>query len=109
MNAKDMQKLVERLSDDCFEAHRGAFWWQEDAGIAVAFGNDGYASDPRAKGEVQAVRRLLDALGGEELAFATDAEDGYSWALACRLDRPGAVEVLEGLLWQVWLDLGTQM
>jgi hypothetical protein len=32
------------LAHDCGEAHRGAFWWDEEHRIAVVFGNDGLPS-----------------------------------------------------------------
>jgi hypothetical protein len=104
MDDATVGKIVDRLGDDCFEAHRGAFWWDEASRVAVAFGNDGYAQDVRARSEVAAVRRLLAEDGGEELAFATD-EDGYSWALACKLPAGLVPDVLEGILWLVWNEL----
>jgi hypothetical protein len=104
----DMQKLVDRLGDDCFEAHRGAFWWEKAKRVAVAFGNDGYRQDGRARLEVEALRRLLVHWGGKELGFATNSEDGYSWALACELTRKLTPHVVEGVLWRVWHDLSSQ-
>src|SRR5262245_9935949 len=102
MNAIDIQKIVDRIGGECFEAHRGAFWWHEDRRIAIAFGNDGYAQDERARLEVRALRELLPGLGGRELAFATESEGGYGWALACEIPEELGPENLEAALWSVW-------
>jgi hypothetical protein len=83
----DVQKIVDRVRDECFEAHRGAFWWDEGRRIAVAFGNDGHDGDGRARLEVEALRKFLHNLGGQELGFAT-AGDGYSWAHAWKPCSP---------------------
>jgi hypothetical protein len=104
----DMQKLVDRLASDCFEAHRGVFWWQQKKRVAVVFGNDGYRQDNRSRLEVEALRRLLAHWGGKELGFATDSETGYSWALACELTGKLTPHVVEGVLWRVWHDLSSQ-
>jgi hypothetical protein len=103
----DIQKIVERLGEEFFEAHRGAFWWEEGRCVAIVFGNDGYATDGRAKLEVEAARRLLGFLDGRELAFATDSV-GYSWALACQVGEPGAVNLLQATLWLAWNRLSAQ-
>jgi hypothetical protein len=108
MKGIDIQKIVDRLSDECFEAHRGAFWWNEEQQIAIAFGNDGYSTDGRAILEVEAVRRLLSAMDGKEIGFATSEEDGHGWALACELENAQGVELLEGMMWEVWGDLSKQ-
>jgi hypothetical protein len=104
----DMQKLVDRLGDDCFEAHRGGFWWDEKNRLAVVFGNDGYQNDERARGEVEAIRRLLAEFGGKEVGFATESEEGYSWALACELSDDLTPDVLEGIAWAAWNQLCRQ-
>jgi hypothetical protein len=104
----DMQALVDRLASDCFEAHRGSFWWDEKRRIAIAFGNDGYREDRRARLEVEAVRRLLAHWGGKELGFATESEFGYSWALACEVTSKVTPDIVEGVLWRAWDDLSTQ-
>jgi hypothetical protein len=100
----DLQAVVNRLGDECFEAHRGAFWWSKADRVAICFGNDGYAKDSRgrAKAEVEALRRFLAEYGGREVGFATEAEDGYSWALACVPPEGMGPEVLEGVLRQAW-------
>jgi hypothetical protein len=102
MDQKVMQKIAERLYEDCFEAHRGAFWWDERRRIAVAFGNDGWGVDVRAKREVETVRCLLAESGGKELGFATAGEEDYSWALVCELPDDLTPGVLEGVLWYAW-------
>lgn len=99
-NLIDIQKLVNRFGDDCFEAHRGAFWWDESKRIAIVFGNDGY-KERRAKEEVNAIRKLLKSSSGKELAFAT-TEDEYSWALACELGSSLTPRILSQRLWQAW-------
>src|SRR5262249_41018177 len=104
----DMGKIVSRLGDDCFEAHRGAFWWQEDRHVAIAFGNDGYSGDGRARAEVEALRHLIAEMGGKELGFATDPEDGYSWALAFELKGAGVVDVVEAFRWWAWNEVPRQ-
>jgi hypothetical protein len=97
-----MQALADRLGDDCFEAHRGAFWWDEGSRVAVAFGNDGYATeDNRAALEVAELRDMVAAAGGEEVGFATTA-DGYTWALACRLPAALTPEALEAAAWAAY-------
>jgi hypothetical protein len=102
MDQATMQKLVNRLGHDCFEAHRGAFWWDEGRRVAVAFGNDGFGGeDGRARFEVESLRELLRREGGKELAFAT-GDDGYTWALACALPGGLTPDVLEGVLWMAW-------
>jgi hypothetical protein len=99
----DIQGIVNRLSTECSEAHRGAFWWDEARRVAVAFGNDGYnGEDGRARREVEAVRQLLAESGGRELGFATDPEGGYSWALACELPASLSPDVLTQTLWVAW-------
>jgi hypothetical protein len=104
----DVQKIADRIAEECFEAHRGAFWWQEDRRIAVAFGNDGYAGEgSRAQVEVEALRGFLAHYGGREVGFAT-AADGYSWALACELPEEGVPEAMEAVLWAVWGEASAQ-
>jgi hypothetical protein len=108
MEGIDVQRIVDRIGDECFEAHRGAFWWDEARRIAVAFGNDGYAGDgSRARVEVEALRGFVDHYGGRELGFAT-AGDGYSWALACELPEDGSPDALEVILWAAWLEASSQ-
>jgi hypothetical protein len=98
-NGIPIQGIVERLSTGyCFEAHRGAFWWDKKMRIAIAFGNDGYTQDDRAKFEVECLHTLLQQWGSKELAFATDHEDGDSWALACELSVSLTPDFLEGCL-----------
>jgi hypothetical protein len=105
--AVPIQKVANRLYEDCHQAHRGAFWWDEGKRVAIAFGNDGYSSDPRSQGEVAALRVLLKEWGGIELGFATeDGEgEGYGWALACRCPSWLNPDVLEGTLWFAWNEL----
>lgn len=98
----DIRQIVERLSAECFEAHRGAFWWDEALRIAVVFGNDAFSSDPATEFEVAAVRRVLTDHGGKELVFATNSEDAYTWAIACELPDALAPEVLQDLMWHAW-------
>ncbi len=100
----DVQKIVDRLRGECFEVHRGAFWWDEGRRVAVAFGNDGYSTDEKARREVAAVRQLLVEQEGRELGFATDSEDGYCWALACELPADLDPAALESVLWDAWLS-----
>jgi hypothetical protein len=102
----DVQKIVDRISDECFEAHRGAFWWDEGKRVAIAFGNDGFSTDKRSRLEVEAVRRLVKEYGGKEIGFATDSEDVYSWAMAVTIPDLRGVDLIEGALWATWLDLG---
>jgi hypothetical protein len=98
--ALDIHKLVDRLHADCREAHRGAFWWDEDKGIAVVFGNDGSPDEDPVKEEVAAVRTYLKAMAGTELAFAV--KNDITWALACHL--PDHLEPLElaHCIWAIW-------
>ena len=104
------EAIVTRLHDDCFEAHRGAFWWDEKRRIAVAFGNDGRGV--RQDFEIAAVRKLLADYGGKELGFARSAEaegfpedTGYSFALMCELPKPLHPGVLDGVLWKAWTTI----
>jgi hypothetical protein len=98
MDSKTIQAIAKRLHDDCFEAHRGAFWWDEKHRIAVAFGNDGKGN--RQDFEIAAIRKLLADYGGKELGF-TWHED-YSFVLMCELPRVLNPDVLEGVLWKAW-------
>jgi hypothetical protein len=111
MDATTVQKIVDRVSVECFEAHRGAFWWDEDERIGVVFGNDGYSSDERSQGEVDAIRWVLETIDGigledndrehRELACAT-GNDGYSWVLICRLGHKLDISHLKLIIWTVW-------
>src|SRR5262249_44866129 len=101
----NMQKIVERVREDCFEAHRGAFWGDQAGRLAVAFGNDGYPGDERAQQEVAAVRRLLAEYGGREIGFAVQEE--YSWALGCELPERLSPDILEGVLWAAWVQFAS--
>jgi hypothetical protein len=98
----DIQMLVDRLHADCREAHRGAFWWDEDERIAVFFGNDGSPTeDLFVKEEVAAVRTYLRTTSGTELAFAV--KEDITWALACHLpDHLGWLE-LSYCVWDIWM------
>jgi hypothetical protein len=107
MMVDKIQSIGNRLSDDCQEAHRGAFWWDEGRRIAVAFGNDGHATDRRAQFEVEAVRDFLRLGSGRELAFATSSS-GYSWALACELSANLNLLHVEALLWAAWTNSSPQ-
>jgi hypothetical protein len=102
MNKELLQKLVTRLRTDCYEAHRGAFCWDEGRGVAVAFGNDGTPPDEPVDFEIAAIRGLLRRYGGKELAFAVEPEGG-TWAMACDLSGSSLNEdVLEAVLWEAW-------
>jgi hypothetical protein len=57
----------------------------EDAGVVGVFGNDNYASEVRARREVELIRLRLRDLGAEELGFGL-SQDGYTWALLVRGD-----------------------
>jgi hypothetical protein len=98
MNSKTIQAIARRLHNDCFEAHRGAFWWDEKRRVAVAFGNDGRGH--RQDFEIAAVRKLLADYGGKELGFAWDED--YSFVLMCELPEVLDPDVLEGVLWNAW-------
>jgi hypothetical protein len=100
----DVQSIVDRIYNDCHEAHRGAFWWDRPRRIAVAFGNDGYATDARSQREVAELRKMLAGGRSREIGFATAAE-GYSWALACDLADSGLrPSTLDLCLWMSWYD-----
>ncbi len=100
-NRINVRRIIDRLHDDCFEAHRGAFWLDERRRVAVAFGNDGHNTDARAWFGVAAIRRLLRDEGGEEIGFAT-AGKGYSWALVCKLPEAVSADNLHSTLWGAW-------
>jgi hypothetical protein len=122
MTPEILQALAQRLFDDCFEAHRGAFWWNEDQRLAVVFGNDSVPAalltadqicasrelNPRATTEpgerstfeVAAIRRLLADHGGTEVGFAT--AEGATWVLGCLLPASLSPDVLEGTAWLAW-------
>src|SRR5262245_5021859 len=98
----DVQKILAMTSKECFAAHRGAFWWDEPSRTAVAFGNDGYATDRRSHLEVEALRQFLAHYGGKELGFAKDAKEGYSWALGCELPPDLTPDLLDAALRFAW-------
>jgi hypothetical protein len=103
----DVQAIANRLHAECFEAHRGAFWWDEQSRCAIAFGNDGYSQDERSQREVALLREVYTAAGGQELGFAT-AGEGYTWAAAWLLPpEPKPLPItpgnLESTLWTGWL------
>jgi hypothetical protein len=96
-------KLANWVHDNLFQAHRGAFTY---LGQYVAFGNDGYRTDPRARREAELLREWLAPDGFVEDAFGTsgDAED-YTWVIVAR--NPGGVtltltEQLTEAVWNAW-------
>jgi hypothetical protein len=98
-------RLADWVTDNLFEAHRGAFH-HPTLGL-IAFGNDGYevdnqkyvdfmnglnlgytytVGDPRlrkAKREVELFRAWLPTAGYEEVGFSLDAE-GHAWVMRLR-------------------------
>ncbi len=88
MMEKKFATVVQFIGDQLFEAHRGVI--HLSCGDFVVFGNDGFATDERAKREVAVVRERT-AGRASEIAFAT-TEDGYSWALLLRLPEEHATE-----------------
>jgi hypothetical protein len=99
----DMDKVLARVCD-CVEARRGAFWWDEEQRVAIAFGNDGYSENEVAQEVVVGVCSLLFDVGGRVLAFRT-SDDGYCWALACQLKPPVGPDHLDIVVWLAAEDL----
>jgi hypothetical protein len=79
----NVSALAEFIGDELFDAHRGVI--DLTHGDFLAFGNDDFATDERAKREVATVRSLT-ADQASEMGFGT-SEDGYSWTLLLRLPR----------------------
>jgi hypothetical protein len=117
MDSTGWQKKAEQaatwIGEHLLEAHRGAMTWEP--GVIALFGNDGYAHDDRTKCEVEAVRRGLPSVPAEELAFATDPSDSYTWVLLvedlvpAHQTGPGRVirwelfsRSLDELIWSAW-------
>ena len=98
MNAEIVKKIADRMHDECFEAHRGAFWWDENRRLAVAFANDGQGD--RQNFEIAAVRQLLRDYDGKEVGFATSND--YSFSLVCQLPAALTPDLLESVLWIAW-------
>ena len=93
--------------DQHFQAHRGAWEvadeedYDEDQGIVeecIVFGNDGYATDVRARKEVAALVRRLESLGIEVLGFGL-SPNRYSWAMRIAHNEGN---LPEALVWDVW-------
>jgi hypothetical protein len=91
--------MAQYVRDNMFEAHRGAMPWKQE-GISVAFGNDGYSKDDRAKSEVARVREYLQERGLPILGFGVDSTEGYSWAM---LVQTQAHKKLRKLVWACWM------
>jgi hypothetical protein len=73
------------------EVHRAAILVRCTADgdmIAAAFGNDNYASSSTARREVALLRRQLNDVSLQELAFGL-SHDGQSWSLLVKADCQG--------------------
>jgi len=102
---KKGKALAKHIGERMFQAHRGAFAHRDEL---VAFGNDGYSKDPRARREVDAVIAWGKENGLEVSDFGT--HHGYTWVVVFRrgpqrfrLDEFSRLACLaEDVLWRAW-------
>ena len=88
MRTDPLQQLVECLVDCAFHhacsTHRGAL---ATNGMTFVFGNGGYDDCPESQRGVELLREALTAEEIQEVAFATDTEDGSSWGMLLEGDH----------------------
>jgi hypothetical protein len=100
----ELARIAAFIHEDLFSAHRGVIHLSQ--GDFLAFGNDGFATDERAKREVAAIRSRV-AGQAEEMGFATD---DYTWVMLLRSPKGHATEagqeafrsLLTLAMWQAW-------
>jgi hypothetical protein len=99
-HANHLQQLVECLVDFAFHValstHRGAL---ATNGMTFVFGNDGYEESPEAQREVELLREALAAEEIQEIAFATEIEEAYSWGMLLEGDH---ADWVNDKLWSIW-------
>jgi hypothetical protein len=91
-------EMANYVSRHMSNVHRGAMAWRQ-VGIAVAFGNDGYA-DFRTQQEIASLRDGFEQLYPpiEEIGFGVGSEDNHSWAMLVKLHEAGEPEFQIGCL-----------
>jgi len=87
-------QLAQHISNRLFDAHRGVFvahdahpvWVRLAAkpGDVIAFGNDSFSGDERAKREVAALLSWAEKNDLQPIHFGADPDAGYSWAAVLR-------------------------
>src|SRR5262245_29237397 len=96
-------RIARHIGDTMMQAHRGAYVSGDEL---LAFGNDGYAKDERARREVEAALAWAQEKGLTATDFGTD-EEGYSWALVFQGGNPDELADLavaaEEVLWRAWM------
>ncbi len=99
-HADNCQQLVECLVDFAFHhacsTHRGAL---ATNGMTFVFGNDGYDESLESQREVELLREALTAEGIQEVAFATEIKEGYSWGMLLEGDHEDWVNDNLSSLW----------
>jgi hypothetical protein len=110
--ASQFDELAERIQQQIFEAHRGAFPLPTKSSPHrhVLFGNDGYGSDPGTKRYVKALWTGLRKAGFVEDGFGLDG-DKYTWVLVVTPPDRIVAQMGEALLtaldtyvWIAWRD-----
>jgi hypothetical protein len=102
-----LQRVANFIGNELHQAHRGVIYLAR--GDFLAFGNDGYDTDERAKREVEAVRSSI-AGQATEVGFASSG-DGYTWAMLLRTAKACATNAgreafrtfLTMAMWKSWL------
>ena len=78
---------AKRIANSLHSQHLGALrgvTLVSDAGVAVVFGNDDYARDPKTREEVRLILDRAAEKGIEVLGFETDDAGHSAWAMALR-------------------------
>jgi hypothetical protein len=91
------QQAAVDIQEQLLNVRRGAVAWRRP-GLAVAFGNDGYAQDERTCRAVAWLRHNLPRWGAAVLGCGT-SDDGYTWALLVQTER---IDWLNHLVWRSW-------
>src|SRR5262245_7171293 len=102
----EAQKTANYVHESMFQAHRGAMAWHN--GIIIAFGNDGYAKDPRSQQEVEYLRRRLADTFGAPLELGFGVSGDYTWAMILLHCSPAyeieeTAEWVHAVVWNGWM------
>jgi hypothetical protein len=78
-------KMADFCSANMRNERRGAIAWRKP-GYAVLYGNDGYEQDEFSRRVVAKLKKALNRLGCNVVAFAVDSAAGSSWAMLVDLE-----------------------